>query len=131
MKNIDKIIYAIRIFLFIGHFYLIFVLLNSILPVGLFGYIFLVIYVIYVSMILKQLISKKKKYKYDLIYNFMQIGFIVYLVIINYKIYHDHLYVVNKTLSYFKTNYLIMSLLLIFIIVYALYELKGRKDKEK
>ena len=83
MKNIDKIIYAIRIFLFIGHFYLIFVLLNSILPFGLFGYIFLVIYVIYVSMILKQLISKKKKYKYDLIYNFMQIGFIVYLVIIN------------------------------------------------
>ena len=72
---------------------------------------------------------KKRKYKYDIMYDFMQIGFVFYLFVMNYKIEHDHIYVIKNTLSYFRINYVIMSLLLIFIITYSLCELRLRKIK--
>lgn len=128
MKKMNKIIYAIRLFLFIIHFYLIFILINNTLSVGLLAYIFLIIDIFYALVIIWQLIYKKRKYKYDMIYNLMQIGFDIYLSIIIFKIYYEHLYVLNKTLTYFKVNFIIMSILLVFIIVYSFYELSGRKD---
>ncbi len=130
MEKRNKNIYAIRLILFIIQFYLVFILIPNILSVGLFGYIFLIIYFFYNVMILRELLTKKKKYRYDLIYNFMQIGFIFYLIIINFKIYYDHLYVIKQTLGYFNVNYIIMTLLLIFIIIYSLFELRLRKDKK-
>lgn len=127
MKKVNKILYGLRIFNFIVQFYLVFLLLPSMLSVGIFGYILIVLYIIYILMIIKELVSKKKKYKYDTIYDFMQIGFVFYLLVINYKIQHDHIYVIRNTLSYFRINYGIMSLLLIFIMVYSLFELRTRK----
>ena len=127
MKKVNKILYGLRIFNFIVQFYLVFLLLPSMLSVGIFGYILIVLYIIYNLMIIKELVSKKKKYKYDTIYDFMQIGFVFYLLVINYKIQHDHIYVIRNTLSYFRINYGIMSLLLIFIMVYSLFELRTRK----
>lgn len=127
MKKVNKILYGLRIFNFIVQFYLVFLLLPSMLSVGIFGYILIVLYIIYILMIIKELVSKKKKYKYDTIYDFMQIGFVFYLLVINYKIQHDHIYVIKNTLSYFRINYGIMSLLLIFIMVYSLFELRTRK----
>ncbi len=129
MKKISKNIYAIRIIAFIIQFYLMFLLIPRIISVGLFGYLLLIIYIIYDLMIIKELISKKKKYKYDFIYDFMQIGFVFYLSVIIFKIYHDHIYVIKSTLTYFKVNYIIMSLLLIFIILYSFCELRLRKNK--
>ncbi len=129
MEKKNKLVYAIRIVLFIIQFYLVYLLIPNILPVGIFGYIFLVVYLFYIIMVIRELLSKKKKYRYDLIYNFMQIGFIFYLIVINFKISYDHLYVVKKTLSYFNVNYIIMTLLQIFIIIYSLFELRLRKDK--
>ncbi len=130
MKKLNKIMYGLRIFSFIIQFYLVFILLPSILLVGLLGYILLVIYICYNILIITELLSKKKKYKCDLIYDFMQIGFVFYLMVINYKIYSDHIYVIKNTLAYFRINYGIMSLLLIFIIIYSMLELRLRKTKK-
>ena len=128
-KKINKILYTLRIICFLIQFYLIFNLLPKIISVGLIGLIFLTIYIFYIVMIIKELVSKKKKYKYDIIYDFMQIGFVLYLFVINFKIYHDHIYVIKNTLNYFNVNYIIMSLLLIFIIAYSFFELRNRKEK--
>ena len=127
MKKYNKIVYAIRLFLFIIHFYLMFILIPSIISTGLCGYLLLIVYLIYIVMIINEILLKKKRYKYDLIYNYMQIGFIFYLAIIDFKVYYDHIYVIRKTLNYFNVNYIIMSLLLMFIIIYFLYELKEKK----
>ena len=129
MKKISIIMYELRIVCFIIQFYLIFLLLPSILSVGLLGYLLIITYIFYDLLIIMELISKKKKYKYDVIYDFMQIGFVFYLFVINFKIYYDHIYVIKNTLSYFRVNYGIMILLLLFIISYSLCELRLRKEK--
>ena len=130
MKKISKIIYELRIIGFILQFYLVFCLLPSVLLVGILGYILLAIYIFYDLLIITELVSKNKYYKYDFIYDFMQIGFVFYLIVINYKISSNHIYVIKNTLSYFRVNYGIMSLLLIFIIAYSLFELRVRKNKK-
>lgn len=127
MKKLNKNTYAIRIFSFIIQFYLMFLLIPKLFSVGLLGYILLIVYIVYDLMIIKELVSKKKKYKYDFIYDFMQIGFVFYLAVINFKIYYDHIYVIKNTLTYFKVNYIIMTMLLIFIILYSQCELRLRK----
>lgn len=127
MKKISKILYGLRLFFFVIQFYLMFLLLPSILSVGMLGYILIAIYIFYDLMIIKEMVSKKKKYKYDIIYDFMQIGFVFYLLVINYKIHYDHVYVIKNTISYFRINYGIMSLLLIFIMLYSQFELKTQK----
>ena len=130
MKKVNKVLYGFRIFNFIIQFYLVFHLLPSILLIGIIGYGLIILYLFYDILIISELIGKKKKYKYDTIYDFMQIGFVFYLIVITYKIHHDHIYVIKNTLSYFRINYGIMSLLLIFIIIYSLYELRSRDDKK-
>lgn len=129
MKKLNKIMYGLRIFCFVIQFYLVFSLLSSILLTGLLGYILLAVYIFYDILIITELLSKKKKYKCDFIYDFMQIGFVFYLMVINYKVYSDHIYVIKNTLAYFRINYGIMCLLLIFIIVYSMFEMRLRKIK--
>ena len=129
MKNLSKKIYIVRIINFIIQFYLMFILLPKIFPVGIIGYILIIVYILYDLMVIREIVSKQKKYKYDFIYDFMQIGFVFYLGMINFKIYYDHIYVVKNTLMYFKVNYIIMTLLLVFIILYSFFELRLRKNK--
>ena len=130
MKKTNKILYGLRICSFLIQFYLVFHLLPSILSIGIIGYGLIMLYIFYDLMVISQLVGKKKKYKYDTIYDFMQIGFVFYLLVITYKIHHDHIYVIKNTLSYFRINYGIICLLLIFIIIYSLYELIMRSDKK-
>ena len=127
MKTVAKIIYYIRMFLLTIHFYFVFSMLHNIIDTRIFGWIFLVIYFINIIKIIVELLSKKNRYKSDLVYNLMQSGVYIYIIVIAIKVSVNEMYVTNMTYEYFKTNYLIASLLIVFVYIYSLVELKQKK----
>ena len=134
MKKVTKISYFIRVFFFVFHFYFVFALLNSLLTIGCIGYIFLLIYFIYIIKVILEMLSKKRKYKEDFVYNFMQIGTLLYLSFLSFRVNSTKLLVTKVTSTYFKTNFVILSLLLVFIIIYSIVEFrkkKGEKNERK
>ena len=122
MKKLAKLIYIIKLILLIANFYFIFNMLNNILDTNIYGLIFIVMYLIYLIKMILEIISKKKVYQYDIVYNLMQIGFIIYLLVISIKTTVAKLYVTRVTLSYFRLNYIILSVLIIFILIYSMLE---------
>ena len=125
MKKISKIIYIIKMFLFIISFYFVFLMLHNILDANIWGTMFLVIYYVLVLKIVIEIFSKKEECREDIIYNLMQIGVFVYLLIISIKTTTANVLVTSATLSYFKTNYIIVSILMIFILIYGFIEFKS------
>ncbi len=119
MKKIPMILYYLKIILLISSFYFIFIMLHNFLDAGIYGYIFLMVYIVYVYKLMTELFSKKKDYKEDVIYNFMQIGFIVYILVVTIRCYIVKLYVTIFTFSYFRMNYIILSILVMFILAYS------------
>ena len=119
MKKIPMILYYSKIILLISSFYFIFIMLHNFLDTGIYGYIFLIAYLVYVFKLVIELFSKKKDYKEDVIYNFMQIGFIVYILVVTIRCYIVKLYVTNFTFSYFRMNYIILTILVMFILAYS------------
>ena len=127
MKKLAKPVYIIKLLLFIIHFYFVYVMLNNILDTKIYGIIFIIIYLLLSIKIILEIISKKTKYQNDIIYNIMQIGFFVYLLIISVRTAIAKVYVTRITISYFKINYIILSVLIIFILTYSLLENKSSK----
>ena len=131
MMKLSRIIYYIKLFLFIINFYFIFVMLHNILDTKIFGIIFIVIYLIYVIKIILEMLSKKDRYKNDVIYNFMQIGLIVYIMVISIRCMIAKLYVTRVSLPYFRINFIILSILIIFILIYNFVGFSETKKKKK
>ena len=127
MKKLVNTVYCVKTFILIIHFYFVFMILHSILDTKLFGYLFLVIYIFYIIKVITELLSKKNRYKTDLIYNIMQIGLLCYILIISIKISVNDLYVTKITYNYFKNNFIFISLLIIFILIYNFIELRNKK----
>ncbi len=127
MKKLARIIYYIKLILFVIHFYFVFLMLHNILDTKIYGLIFLVFYLIFAIKVLIELLSKKDRYKNDLIYNIMQIGVYFYLMIVSIKTYIAKIYVTRMSLGYFRINYLILTVLIIFIFVYSYLEFKSSK----
>ena len=127
MKKLAKCFYIIKVLLFIVNFYFVFVMLHNILDTNLYGIIFIALYLIFALKITSEIISKKLRYQHDIIYNGMQIGFMTYLLIVSIKITISKVYVTRITISYFRTNYIILSLLIMFILAYSYLELKSSK----
>ena len=119
MKKIPMILYYSKIILLISSFYFIFIMLHNFLDTGIYGYIFIIAYLVYVFKLVIELFSRKKDYKEDVIYNFMQIGFIVYILVVTIRCYIVKLYVTNFTFSYFRMNYIILTILVMFILAYS------------
>ena len=126
-----KIIYQIRQFLFLICFFPLYTILGSLMEIGLIGYLFLFLFFLYAIKNTLDFLSKKKKYQQDLIYNLMQIGIFLYIGVMYYKIYYDNVIPTIKTISYFKTNYIILSLLLIFIFLYRFEEMDNKYNMQK
>lgn len=125
MKKISKIIYIIKMFLFIISFYFVFLMLHNILDAKLFGVVFLIIYFVLVLREIIEIFSKKDEYKEDIIYNVMKMGVYLYLLIISIKTTMANALVTRITVDYFKTNYIIISVLMLFILIYNLLEFKS------
>ena len=127
MKKFAKLVYIIKMVLFIVHFYFVFMMLHNILDTTVYGIIFLVFYVVFAIKVIIELLSKKDRYKNDAIYNIMQIGVYAYLLVLSIKTYTAKIYVTRITMSYFKVNYIILSLLIIFIFIYSYLEFRPSK----
>ena len=113
--------------LFITHFYFVFIMLHNILDAKIYGVVFMVFYLAFAIKVLLELLSKRDRYKNDFIYNIMQIGIYSYLLIISIKTYISKIYVTRVTLNYFKINYVILSMLIVFIFIYSYLEFKPSK----
>ena len=129
MKKLVNVAYYFRTFILIIHFYFVFMMLNNILDTKFFGYLFLLIYGIYIIKCIMELLSGKKRYKNDVIYNLMQIGVLSYIIFLSIKIRVNEMYVTEITYPYFKSNCQILSVLIIFILIYGLIELKSKNKK--
>ena len=130
MKKIAKIVYSIKMLLFIIQFYFVFIMLHNILDTRVYGIIFIVFYLIFVLKTIIELLSKKQRYKNDYIYNIMQLGIYIYLLIVSIKTTVFKVYVTRNTVEYFKTNYIILSLLIVFVFVYSYLERKSNVKQQ-
>jgi len=124
MKKCVKISYTIRIIAFILNFLLLFLMVGTLLHLKPMFYIFLVLYIIYVFNILKEMLSQNECYKNDLVYNCMQIGMFLYYLILFYRIRFSYVSINTETMSYFNVNFIIISLLIVFILCYSKIEFK-------
>ena len=127
MKNLEKISFIVRMIFFVLHFYFVFAMLYCILPLKYLGYVFIIFYLIYVVKEIIELVSKKKIYREDFIYNFMQIGLMFYLIIFSVRLNISKIFVNAETLQYFRINYSIILVLIIFTLLYSFIELRTNK----
>ena len=95
------------------------------------GYIFLIIYFVYVIKNIIELLAKKKRYRNDLIYNLMQIGLIGYLIFFSLSSVINKVYVTKITYSYFRNNYIILSVLILFILIYNIVWFNSKNKNMK
>ena len=116
--------------LFIIQFYFVFIMLHNILDTRVYGIIFIVFYLMFVLKTIIELLSKKQRYKNDYIYNIMQLGIYIYLLIVSIKTTVFKVYVTRNTIEYFKTNYIILSLLIVFVLVYSYLERKSNVKQQ-
>ena len=128
MKKLSKITYIVRMLLFIINFYFVFMMLENILDTKVFGIIFLVLYMILVIKVFIELLVKKDLCKDDIIYNIMQTGVYLYVLVMSIKVMIYNIHVTNITYNYFKTNYLILSILIVFVLIYSLLEIRSSKN---
>jgi len=125
VKKMAKLVFYLKMLLFIGQFYFVFMMLHNILDTKIYGIVFIVIYLIFAFRILFELITKQIRYKSDIVYNVMQIGVYFYLIFVSFKTSIDKVYVTRMTINYFKINYVILSILIIFIFMYSYLEFKS------
>lgn len=121
MKKNEKIFYYLRMIFFVISLILTFMLIQNIMQVGVVGYIYLTIFILYAFLMIWQVLSQKKYYKKDIVYNLMQVGFSLYLGVIVFKTYYDKIVVMDNTIKYFMVNYIILSILLVIMSIYIMW----------
>lgn len=130
MKKIAKIVYFIKLLLFVIQFYFVFIMLHNILDTKVYGIVFIAFYLTFVVKTLIELLSKRQRYKNDYIYNIMHVGIYIYLLIVSIKTAIAKVYVTRNTIGYFETNYIIISILIVFVFVYSYLENKNNVKQQ-
>lgn len=125
MDKIEKILYYLRMFFFVISLVLTFMLIQNITQVGISGYFYLFISIVFALFTIYQVITNDIKYKKDVIYNMMQMGFTIYLGVIVFKTYYDKIVVMDNTIKYFIVNYIILSVLLMIMMIYKIWDVKS------
>ena len=122
------IIYYSRYVLFILHNFIVFQLLYIILRMKAFGIIYLILEIIYIIVIITQLLGAKLRYKREIIYNCMQIGFYIYLILFFIKIRTNY---ITPSLSFIflRNNFIVLSILLVIIMIYSKIIVNRRQEK--
>ena len=128
LELIRNIIYYSRYILFILHNFIVFQLLYIILRMKAFGIIYLILEIIYIIVIITQLLGAKLRYKREIIYNSMQIGFYIYLILFFIKIRTNY---ITPSLSFIflRNNFIVLSILLVIIMIYSKIIVNKRQEK--
>ena len=132
LKKKYYILYWIRIFLTIVYIGLLFFLLSNILNAGWQGNLFLMLSICFVGITLFSLIKKNQSIKTNKVYNLLSIGTICYAFLIYVRLCLDDrvklTMIYQLDMTYFKNNYLFLSLILLGIISYTILFLWEEKD---
>ena len=128
LELIRNIIYYSRYVLFILHNFIVFQLLYIILRMKAFVIIYLILEIIYIIVIITQLLGAKLRYKREIIYNCMQIGFYIYLILFFIKIRTNY---ITPSLSFIflRNNFIVLSILLVIIMIYSKIIVNKRQEK--
>ena len=128
LELIRNIIYYSRYVFFILHNFIVFQLLYIILRMKIFGIIYLILEIIYIIVIITQLLGAKLRYKREIIYNCMQIGFYIYLILFFIKIRTNY---ITPSLSFIflRNNFIVLSILLVIIMIYSKIIVNKRQEK--
>lgn len=121
---LKKIFYYLRLISVV--FFVIFtcLLLNVVLDCGIFGISFLVMCILFILINMFTLLSRKDIYKDLISYNLISMALTFYLGLIVIKLYTDYrinnlMYNINY--DYFKTNFIIIDLVILGIILNTLF----------
>ena len=128
LELLQKILYYFRYLTFIVHIFVVFQLLYILLRMKFSGILFLIVDIIYIIIVITQLLGAKLRYKKEIIYNLMQIGFYVYFGMFFYKIKTNY---ITPSLSYefLRNNLLVLSVLLLVIMIYSKLIVNKRQEK--
>ena len=121
LKNITYYLRIISVVLFILFVCL---LLEVILDCNAFGISFLVMCSLFVLINIFTVLSRKDIYKELISYNLISTALAIYLGIIVVKLYTDyrvHSLMYNLNYDYFKTNFIIIDLVILGIILNTLF----------
>ncbi len=115
--------YGIRLFAMILFLVLLLLLLPNILRANWQGFVFLGLSIVLVGISLGMLVLKNKVANSSFSYNLLYIGMVGYLFLIVCRLFFDvrvkMTMIYELDMTYFKTNYLILSFILIGIILYS------------
>ena len=121
---LEKITYYLRIISLIFFVVFISLLLEIIFNCGVFGISFLVMCVLFILINIFTVLTRKPIYKELVSYNLISTALTIYLGIIVIKLYTDYranslMYTLNY--DYFKTNFIIIDLVILGIILNTLF----------
>lgn len=121
---LKRIFYYLRIFSIIIFVIFITLLLDIIFNSGLSGISFLIMCSLFILINIFTLLTRKEIYKELISYNLISIAITIYLGIIVVKLYTDYratslMYALNY--DYFKTNFIIIDLVILGIILNTLF----------
>lgn len=121
---LEKITYYLRIISLIFFVVFISLLLEIIFNCGVFGISFLVMCGLFILINIFTVLTRKPIYKELVSYNLISIALTIYLGIIVIKLYTDYranslMYTLNY--DYFKTNFIIIDLVILGIILNTLF----------
>ena len=121
---LEKITYYLRIISLIFFGVFISLLLEIIFNCGVFGISFLVMCVLFILINIFIVLTRKPIYKELVSYNLISTALTIYLGIIVIKLYTDYranslMYTLNY--DYFKTNFIIIDLVILGIILNTLF----------
>ena len=118
MKKLARIIYPIRIILFIMHLLMLYMVVGPLTYIKL-GYLFIIIDILLVIKTIIELLSQQKYYKHDIYYNIMQIGLYAYIGVLWYRLTFTNVVLGSDFILYLKNNFIILSILIVFLIFYS------------
>ena len=121
---LKKLIYYLRIVSIVLFIVFVYLLLDVILDCGIFGISFLVMCSLFILINIFTVLSRKDIYKELVSYNLISLALTIYLGIIVTKLYTDYnahslMYTLNY--DYFKTNFIIVDLVILGIILNTLF----------
>ena len=116
-----KILYYLRLLLFIPYLVIIFLLIDNLYKTSFLSIIFFLLNLIYSFIMILTILSKKKIYQETISFNFLNIGISLYIFML-YRITSTNsiLDIINNK-AYFNNNYIMLSILLIGLTTYAIF----------
>lgn len=115
-----KYIYYFRIITYLLYLVTLFLLIDNLYKTSFMSIVFFILNIIYAFIMLLTILSKKKIYLETISFNLLNIGIYLYIFML-YKIISVNtvLDILNNKV-YFNNNYIMMSILLVGMTIYAL-----------